>query len=77
MASRALTKRRTGQLANPISTNMTVILVLAAVAVLVWYATKRQSTSAGTLMANAETWRWTDWRDRPREITVSRHVEVS
>jgi len=75
MASNALVRRPTGHLANPVSTNMTMILVLVAIAALVWFAMKRQPTNT-TLMTNGETWKWTDWRDRPREITVARHIEV-
>lgn len=47
-------------------------LVIVALLVLLL----RQRAAGTASLHNEETWRWTDWRGRERQITVNRNVRA-
>ena len=54
--------------------SMSMVIVIAAVALLIYLATRKSQPASAVL--NEETWRWIDWHNRPREITVTRRIHT-
>ena len=62
--TRALIKRQSTQ-----------VLLLVAIGLLIAYLIWKSRTPSLTGFSNLETWDWTDWKGRQRQITVHRETK--